>query len=273
MKNLTKDILNAKITFQKRIHESLMILRVCFLQNKLPPFKPGQFGTLGILESYIKDNQEKLRLVRRSYSVASGKNEKNHLEYFITKVQNGILTDQLFALKEGDLIWMSQKVTGFFTLEPIPQKTHLIWIATGTGVAPFVSMLRSNILQERQNYKMILLHGVRYKEDLAYEKELEHISEIKENFFYSPIVSRPDEIWKEQKKTIGRVQSLWQNQVMKGSFGFIPSPQNTHVMLCGNPYMIEDMLMILDKFGFSIHTRRQPGNIHFEKYWTKKNDL
>ena len=271
MKKLTKDILNAKIISQKHIHESLMILRVCFLQNSIPPFKPGQFGTLGILENYMKDNQEQCRLIRRSYSVASATNEKKYLEYFITKVQNGVLTDQLFALKEGDLVWMSQKVTGFFTLDPIPQKTHLIWIATGTGVAPFVSMLKSHALEERPNHKIILLHGVRYKDDLGYEKELEHISQTKKNFFYCPIVSRPDEIWK-QKKTIGRVQSLWQDQVVKGSFGFMPSPQNTHVMLCGNPYMIEDMLIVLDKLGFSIHTKRQSGNIHFEKYWTKKND-
>ena len=273
MKKITTDILNAKVTSQKRIHESLMILRVCFLQNSIPLFKPGQFGTLGILEDYTKDKQKQIRLVRRSYSVASAMDEKNYLEFFITRVQNGVLTDQLFSLKEGDLLWMSQKITGFFTLDPVPQKTHLIWIATGTGVAPFVSMLRSNILQERQNYKIILLHGVRCKEDLGYEKELEQTSQIKENFFYCPIVSRSDEIWKEQKKPIGRVQSLWQDQVMKETFGFIPSPQNTHVMLCGNPYMIEDMLIILEKLGFSIHTRRQSGNIHFEKYWTKKNDL
>ena len=273
MKKLTKDILNAKIVFQQCIHESLMILRVCFLQNNLPLFKPGQFGTLGILESYIKDHQKQLRLIRRSYSVASAKNEKTYLEFFITKVQNGVLTDQLFSLKEGDLIWMSQKITGFFTLDPIPQNTHLIWIATGTGVAPFVSMLRSSILEERPNYKIILLHGVRYKDDLGYKKELDYISQTKENFFYCPIVSQPDTIWRQQKKPTGRVQSLWQNQVMKECFEFIPSPQNTHVMLCGNPYMIEGMLMILEQLDFSIHTRRQPGNIHFEKYWTKKNDL
>ncbi len=269
---VTKDILNAKIVFQQHIHESLMILRVCFLQNNTPPFKPGQFGTLGILETYTKDNQEKLRLIRRSYSVASAKNKANYLEYFITKVQNGVLTDQLFSLKTGGLIWMSQKITGFFTLDPVPKNTHLIWIATGTGVAPFVSMLRSSILEERPNYKIILLHGVRYKNDLGYEKELEYISQTKKDFFYCPIVSRPDTTWKEQKKSIGRVQSLWQNQLMKGYFEFIPSPQNAHVMLCGNPYMIEDMLVILEKLNFSIHTRRQPGNIHFEKYWTKKND-
>ena len=270
MKKLTKDILNAKIVSEKRIHESLMILRVCFLQNNIPLFKPGQFGTLGVLENYIKDNQKQLRLIRRSYSVASAKNEERYLEYFITKVESGVLTDQLFTLKEGGLIWMSQKITGFFNLDPIPQETHLIWIATGTGVAPFVSMLRSSVLEERSNYKIILLHGVRYKDDLGYEKELEDISQTRENFFYCPIVSRPDTTWKEQKKPIGRLQSLWEDQVMKGHFGFIPSPQNTHVMLCGNPYMIEDMLTILNKFDFSIHTRRQPGNIHFEKYWTKK---
>ena len=269
MKKITKDILNAKVVFQQRIHESLMILKVGFLQNNIPLFKPGQFGTLGILESYIKDNQKQLQLIRRSYSVASAMDEKNYLEYFITKVQDGILTDQLFALREGDLLWMSQKVAGFFTLDPIPRETHLILIATGTGVAPFVSMLRSSVLEERLNHKTILLHGVRYKADLGYQKELEYISQTKENFFYCPVVSRPDQVWKEQQRPIGRVQPLWQDQVMRECFGFVPSPQNTHVMLCGNPYMIEDMLIILDQLGFSVHTKRQPGNIHFEKYWTK----
>lgn len=271
MKKINKDILNAKVVFQEHIHETLMILRICFLKNNVPSFKPGQFGTLGLLESYIKDNQQAFRLVRRSYSIASAKDNTDYLEYFITKVQSGLLTNQLFTLQEGDLLWMSQKITGFFTLDPIPPDVHLIWIATGTGVAPFVSMLRSSILDERTNYKIALLHGVRYRSDLGYEKELAQMAQFKENFFYFPIVSRPDSIWQKAKGAIGRVQSLWHNQVIEKSFGFAPSPQNTHIMLCGNPYMIEDMLIILEALGFSIHTRRQPGHIHFEKYWTKKS--
>ena len=271
MKKISKDILNAKVVFQKHIHETLMILRVCFLEGSIPLFKPGQFGTLGLLESDVQNNQQAFRLVRRSYSIASAKDTASYLEYFITKVQSGSLTNQLFTLKEGDLIWMSRKITGFFTLDPIPSDTHLIWIATGTGVAPFVSMLRSSILEDRASYKVALLHGVRYRNDLGYEKELRQIAQIKENFFYFPVVSRPDSVWQEAKGSIGRVQSLWYNQVIEKSFGFTLSPQNTHIMLCGNPYMIENMLTILENLGFSIHTRRQPGNIHFEKYWTKKH--
>ena len=265
--------MNAKVISKKLIHETLMILRIGLLEGSIAPFKPGQFGTLGLLEDLKPhtDNDwnkpQKQRWTRRSYSIASAKDETNYVEYFITQVKAGVLTNQLFDLKEGDLLWMAKKATGFFTLDPIPDQTHLIWIATGTGLAPFVSMLRSNALKDNPDHKTILLHGVRYRSDLGYEAELVEIAQREKNFFYCPIVSRPDPAWQADGKPIGRVQLLWQSGIIEQFLGCTPSSQNTHIMLCGNPYMIQDMVTILEKMGFSVHTRRQPGTIHFEKYW------
>ncbi len=264
--------MNAKIISKKLIHKNLMILKIRLLEGSMAPFKPGQFGTLGLLEDLqpITDRSDKplkQRWIRRSYSIASGQSEINHVEYFITQVKSGLLTHRLFHLREGDILWMAKKAAGFFTLDPIPDQTHLIWIATGTGVAPFVSMLRSHILRDRLDYKVVLLHGVRYKNDLGYETELIEMTTKNKNFFYFPIVSRPDPTWQASQKAVGRVQLLWQSKVIEQSLGCQISPQNTHIMLCGNPYMIQDMVAILEKLGFSVHSRRQPGNIHFEKYW------
>lgn len=260
---MTSDIFNTKVISKKLIHETLMILKVGFLNAPIPPFKPGQFGTLGLLEHHNPKGKP-LRLIRRSYSIASSTENTEAAEYFITKVSKGLFTNLLFDLKEGDLLWMGKKITGFFHLDPIPLSAHIIWMATGTGVAPFVSMLRSPSIQARKNSKIALLHGVRHISDLGYEDSLRKMAKEQKNFFYFPIVSRPDTHW---KGPIGRLQNLWKDQIIEKHWGFIPSPSHTHIMLCGNPNMIQDMLMILQQLGFSIHSRKQAGNIHFEKYW------
>lgn len=259
---MTSDVLNAKVISKKLLHENLMILKVGFLERPLPAFKPGQFGTLGLLEDHPPKDR-KPRLIRRSYSIASSTTTIDFAEYFITKVQKGLFTTKLFDLNKGELLWMAPKMTGFFNLDPIPKEADMVWMATGTGVAPFVSMLRSSVLQQREGRKIALLHGVRYVSDLGYQNELQDLSHRHKNFLYLPIVSRPDDIW---RGPIGRLQLLWENIGEK--WGEIPSPTKTHVMLCGNPYMIQDMLKLLEKQGFSVHSRRKPGNIHFEKYWT-----
>ena len=259
-------VLNARVISKKLIHENLMILKVGFLEGAVPVFKPGQFGTLGLLEEHNPKGKT-LRLIRRSYSIASSAEATDYAEYFITRVSKGLFTTRLFGLREGDLLWMAKKITGFFTLDPIPCRTHIIWMATGTGVAPFVSMLRSSqVMKGRENSKIALLHGVRYVSDLGYEGELRAMASRRENFFYFPIVSRHESGW---CGSVGRLQSLWQDGVIEEGWGFSPSSSDTHVMLCGNPYMIKEMLVILENLGFSIHSRRQSGNIHFEKYWNE----
>lgn len=240
------------------------VKEICFLNENLIKviirndisfsFEPGQFATIGL----VMDD----KIVRRAYSVAN-KTPSKELELFISKVEHGLLTKKVFNLKKNDRIWLSKRITGFFTLKEVSEK-NLILVATGTGVCPYISMLRT-YNSMGTDHKVALLHGVRNSDDFGYFDELSQLQKIKEKFFFFPTVSRPCDQWKGTK---GRVQNIFEQEGFKSSWGKI-DPQDTAVMLCGNPQMIEDLTLKFESMGFNIHTRNKKGNLHFEKYWSK----
>jgi len=176
------------------------------------------------------------------------------------------LTPRLFALSPGDRLWVSPKNRGLFTLEEVPKDKNVVMISTGTGLAPYMSMLRTQLACDRER-RFAVLHGARHSWDLGYRSELMTLDRLCGNFTYAATVSRPDEEAGLWRGPVGYVQDLWTSRWLEETAGFTPSAEHTHVFLCGNPSMIEDMVAVLERDGFREHKKSQPGQIHTERYW------
>jgi ferredoxin--NADP+ reductase len=192
--------------------------------------------------------------------------EREYLEFYLVEVKSGALTPRLFALKEGDRLWVGPKITGLFTLEQVPPDRNLVFVATGTGLAPYMSMLRTHLTAEPQR-RFAVIHGARYSRDLGYQEELFHLQRDHANFLYLPVITRPQENVEPWTGATGRLQDFWRSGVLDRAWGLKPSPADTDFFLCGNPGMVEAMKELLEGEGFTEHTRKAPGQIHYEKYW------
>jgi ferredoxin--NADP+ reductase len=180
-------------------------------------------------------------------------------------VSSGALTPRLFALNVGDRVWLSPKATGLFTLDQVPGDKHIIMVATGTGLAPYISMLTSQMLcGDAKRYAV--LHGAFHSWDLGSRSELLSLQHLCRNFTYVATIDRPEDEPVPWGGQTGWVQDLWRKGVVAEGWGFTPTPANTHVFLCGNPLMIEEMVDLLKDEGFREHTPKQEGEIHAERF-------
>jgi ferredoxin--NADP+ reductase len=221
---------------------------------EIEPFEPGQFVNLGIWEAG--------ELLRRSNSIASAPDAP--LEFYLTEVQAGVLTPQLFRLKPGDPIYVEKKPQGFFLLRYVPPCRELWMVATGTGLGPFIAMLRTED-PWRCAERVILVHGVRQASHLNYADELDRLAgERAGRFQRLRVVSRePD----ADNVLHGRVTTALADGSLEKEAGAALAAERSHVMLCGNPAMIEDMTEALKQRGLRRHRLRNPGHITIEKYW------
>ena len=267
--------LNAMVTARIEVAPSLVILRVAPDGWELPAFKPGQFAVLGLPAEASRhpvadpegDPAPKPgALIRRSYSIASSSVEREYLEFYLTMVRSGSLTPRLFALHVGDRLWLGPKIAGLFTFEQVPRGADIVMIATGTGLAPYMSQLRSTVLHE-PGRRVAVMHGARHSWDLGYRGELIAMQRVRPHLLYLPVVSRPDEEPSAWAGEVGYVQDLWHRGVLQSHWGARPGPASAHVFLCGNPGMIETMAALLAGEGFREHTPRHPGEVHVERFW------
>ena len=266
--------LNAVLTQRIELAPGLGIFRIAPAGWPLPDFAPGQFAVVGLPASAprvaLSDVEEEPgdpgRMIRRAYSIASSSLAKEYVEIFANLVRSGELTPRLFALPQGGRLFLGKKFTGLFTLRQVPAGANLVMIATGTGLAPYMSMLRTE-LQCGGPRKFAALHGARHSWDLGYTAELFTMQRLCPNFTYGPIVSRPGEEPTPWGGARGHVQDLWKSGALERAWGFKPTPRNTHVFLCGNPAMIEEMSRLLQGEDFRVHEPRAPGQIHVERYW------
>ena len=208
-------------------------------------FENGQFVMVGLLVDG--------KPLMRAYSVASA-NWEEHLEFFSIKVPDGPLTSRLQHLKVGDEVLISKKPTGTLICGDLNPGKHLYLLSTGTGIAPFLSITKDPDVYE-QFEKVILVHGVRYKKDLAYydrfTQELpnhEYLGEmIREKLIYYPIVSR------EEFQHQGRLTDLMRSGKLFEDIGLPPiNPQDDRAMLCGSPAMLKDTSDVLNGFGLTV---------------------
>jgi ferredoxin--NADP+ reductase len=267
--------LNAIVKQLVEVAPGLMVLRVVPDGWELPGFTPGQFAVLGLPPEAPRcanaDAEEEIpprpgKLIRRSYSIASSSRAREYLELYITLVRSGSLTPRLFALRPGDRVWLGPKITGRFTLDEVPSESNLILVATGTGLAPYMSMLRT-MLPKPGGRRIAVLLGARHSWDLGYQSELVTMDRQCSGMTYLPIISRPAEEAVPWGGPAGYVQDLWRSRAVERVWGFPPNPENSCVFLCGNPAMIDEMSAILAAEGFREHTRKDPGHVFVERYW------
>ena len=266
--------LNAVVTHRIEVASGLIILRVTPDGWELPEWESGQFAVLGLPESaprsFLSDPEPERcdpeKLIRRAYSIASSPQERGHLEFYVTLVQSGALTPRLFALKPGDRVFLGKRISGMFTLDEVPEGQNLVLVGTGTGLAPYMSMLRSELECHLDLHTVVLL-GARHSWDLGYRGELIAMQRYCRTFHYIPVISRPGEELVAWGGETGYVQDLWDRGLVEAAMGTKPTPENTHVLLCGGPKMIEGMIERLSGEGFVESTKKQPGQIHAEKYW------
>ncbi|MDS7935129.1 ferredoxin--NADP reductase [Acinetobacter sp. V91_7] len=220
-------------------------------------FTAGQFARIG-----LKVGEE---LVVRAYSVVSSPFDET-LEFFSIVVPEGAFTSNLQHLKVGDELYLEKIPYGYLTLaryqQPLP---HELWLlATGTGLAPFLSMLQDFDTWSKYQ-KINLVYSVRTAAELAY---VDRIQEIAETFgeghvgfkFISIITRDPS------AQLHDRLPVLIENGELEKAAGIELSPETSHVMLCGNPQMVDDTKEALKRRGLTMN-RRGEGNIAVENYW------
>ena len=199
-------------------------------------FRNGHFVMLGV----EVDGKPLLR----AYSIASA-NHDEHLEFFSIKVQDGPLTSRLQHLQINDPVWVSKKPVGTLVTDDLNPGKRLILLSTGTGLAPFLSITRDPEVYERFD-EVVLVHGVRQKNDLAYydyfTQDLpndEYMGElIKAQLTYLPTVTR------EPFERQGRITDL----MTDGTLAL--DPASDRIMLCGSQSMLQDVSAALDGLGF-----------------------
>ncbi len=265
--------LNAVVTQRFEVAPGLMVMRVAPEDRDLNSFKAGQFAVLGLPPgaqrcdlSDPEDKPAKDKMIRRAYSIASASVERQYLEFYITLVRSGGLTPRLFALESGDRLWLGPKFTGTFTLDSAPVEKDVVLVATGTGLAPYMSMLRT-VLHEEHDRRFVVALGSRHSWDLGYHAELVTMSRLSPHFSYLPVISRPCAEPVSWQGATGYVTNLFDDTTIEETLQHPVEPENTSVFLCGNPAMVDDMCEKLGNRGFKEHNRKVPGEIFVERYW------
>ncbi|MFA2916815.1 ferredoxin--NADP reductase [Acinetobacter pittii] len=220
-------------------------------------FTAGQFARIG-----LKVGEE---LVVRAYSVVSSPFDET-LEFFSIVVPDGAFTSNLQHLKVGDELYLEKIPYGYLTLaryqQPLP---HDLWLlATGTGLAPFLSMLQDFDTWSKYQ-KINLVYSVRTAAELAYVDRIQEIAETfgegHNGFKFIPIITRDP-----SAPLHDRLPILIENGELEKSAGIELNPATSHVMLCGNPQMVDDTKEALKRRGLTMN-RRGEGNIAVENYW------
>jgi len=223
------------------------------------PFAPGQFLQLAMFPEGHDGDESKL--INRPYSVASP--HSNELEFFIVLVEDGELTPKLWALEKGSSVQVAQRAAGSFTLKKAPDAETLWLVATGTGLAPYIAMLRTE--KPWGGYKkIVVVHGVRHFADLAYTDELKAFEKkYPDRFRLVQALTR-----EEAGGTLsGRIPGLFENGKIEEVTGFSCQADNSSILLCGNPAMLDTMEEIMGKRGMRRHRSKSPGQIVLERYW------
>ncbi|MFH1263038.1 MAG: ferredoxin--NADP reductase [Pseudomonadota bacterium] len=267
---------NATVLERTDLAPGLMILRVA-LDDPNFRFAPGQYTVLGLKvkeprlpeaegeELTEPEKADPERIIQRAYSIASSSRPGEYLEFYLTMVSSGTLTPRLFELKKNSRVYVGAKATGHFTLDRVPDGFHVLLVGTGTGLAPYMSMIRSNAISKQpRNY--VVLHGARYSWDLGYRQELTSLAHKCGNFHYIPSISRPrdDHSW---AGAIGYLQDVLFSGIIEIETGIELTPKNFHVFLCGNPAMIEAAKTRLVEHGFTPDKGKTIGDLHTEEYW------
>jgi ferredoxin/flavodoxin---NADP+ reductase len=305
IKELRQKRYNSTVVRLVKVHSDLMLMRVR-PDSPRPVHKPGQYSTLGLgfweprmpgCEEETLQPGEELKLARRAYSIGcsvlddSGElldlDRTDWLEFYIVlvrqsgKPQAPVLTPRLFLLKERDRLFLGEKITGHYNLDPVQPDDTVVFLSTGTGEAPHNYMLWE-LLRRGHAGRILSACCVRFSRDLAYLPIHETLMRRYRQYTYLSLTTR--ENLQEGRKVY--IQDLITSGQLETALGKPLDPAATHVFLCGNPAMIgvpnkdpqtgarvyprpAGVVEILEQRGFQVdqHNAKIKGNIHFEEYW------
>ena len=244
------DWLTGTITENRQWTERLFSLR---FNAPIGNFKAGQFVRVGL--------EIDGEIVARPYSLVNAPGEPEY-EIFFNIVPGGPLTPRLAAMGQGDEIRVADKPYGFLTIDEVPAVKHLWMLATGTGVGPFISMLKSEDTWSRFE-KVVLVYSVRTARELAYRDEIANLHKLyRQQLSFLPLVTR-----EPLEGAINmRVTAAIECGELEQHVGLSIKAEDSHVMMCGNSAMIADVTELLKSRSMRKHLRREPGHITTEKY-------
>jgi ferredoxin--NADP+ reductase len=221
-------------------------------------FVAGQFGRLAL----PAPPGSKEEMLGRPYSFVNAPGTSPHEFYFVT-VPEGPLSPQLAALEPGGPVWLLRNANGFFTIGEVPAADALWCLATGTGLGPFLSILRTPDPWEKFS-RIVLVQAVRHPFELAYREVIASIGAAHPGAFtFIPMVSREP----HAGALGGRIPAAILDGRLESRAGLALSAENSHAMLCGNPAMVDDTQKALAARGMRRHRRKEPGHVTIETYW------
>lgn len=219
-------------------------------------FNAGQFARLGFREGN--------GYIWRAYSMTSAE-YADHLEYFAILIENGPMSAHFAKMKAGDPILLDKTAQGFFLPERFPDGKELIMLATGSGIAPFLSIIQQPEIWQRFP-KLVLAHSVSYQQELIFNEFIHSLanhpllSEYSHQLTFIPITTRETNSFTLHN----RLPELLKNHQLSQACQFTFTTQNSRFMLCGNPQMVQDTFKTLLELGFSMHRNKTPGQIMME---------
>ncbi len=232
-------------------------------RNPAYRFVSGQFARIGLAKSAEEP-------VWRPYSIVSSPADP-YLEFFSVIVPGGEFSSRLVCLKQGDEVLLENRAQGFLTIDRFdnaPAGKDIWLIATGTGLAPFISMVRDPQIWQRFDH-VVIVQTVRDRQDLAYAEALSALVR-------DVATNRPGKSLRHIKTLTretmagtlhGRVTTLIESGELERTANLAMSDQDSRFMLCGNPQMVEDVRNLLKTRGFRMNRKMQPGHIVVENYW------
>lgn len=223
-------------------------------------FRAGQFARLGVAQA---DGN----VVWRAYSMVSAPHDE-FLEFFSIVVPGGEFTSELSRLRAGDELLVDRTAFGFLTLDRFVDGRDLWLLASGTGLAPFLSILQD--FEAWQRFESIkLVYSARHARDLAYLQLIDelprrdYLAEHGHKLQFIALVTREP----HPGALRGRVTTLLENGELERAAGLALSPEHSRLMICGNPQMTEDVRALLKARGLNLSLTRRPGQVAVENYW------
>ncbi|MXP67928.1 ferredoxin--NADP(+) reductase [Pantoea sp. Aalb] len=243
---------NAKVKEIKNWTNTLFSLR---LEAEINDFNAGQFAKIA--------QEINGKRIQRAYSYVNAPKD-SLLEFYIAKIPEGKMSPYLHSLHAGDVVQISKNGFGFFVLSKIPDCNTLWMLATGTAIGPYLSILQQGDDLNRFN-NIVLVHAVRYNTELSF---LLLMKNLQQNYLgklhIQTIVSREYSDYSLH----GRIPQLIRNGKLERNIGLSIDPENSHVMLCGNPQMVYDTHLLLKETRYmNQHLEHKPGHISSERYW------
>ena len=226
-------------------------------------FQNGQFAMVGL--------EVEGRPLLRAYSMASA-NHEEELEFFSIKVPDGPLTSRLQKIKEGDTILVGRKATGTLITDNLISGERLLLLSTGTGLAPFASLIKDPDVYERFE-KIVLVHGCRQVNELAFGEQL--VATLTEDELFGPLLGEKltyyPTVTREPFRNRGRITDLITSEQLFNDIGQKPlNVEGDRIMMCGSPAMLEELKQMLEARAFTEGNHTEPGHFVIEKAFVER---